>query len=96
MAMMQWEQRIRAGADSPKLSDLVRADFRACIFEMDALRKDAARYRWVRNNPQWLGWDTDFLPHEVERELDAAMVASGAVVLPNVTLTWPQKATEKP
>jgi len=33
---------------------------------------DAARYRWLRNNPQWLGWDSDFRPDEVEREIDAA------------------------
>ena len=23
--------------------------------ELDALRKDAERYRWLRNNPQWIG-----------------------------------------
>ena len=45
----------------------------------ESLRKDAERYRWLRNNPQWLGWDHDFRPDEVEREIDAAMVAVPAV-----------------
>lgn len=36
-------------------------------------RHDAERYRWLRKNPQWLGWDADFRPDEVEREIDAAM-----------------------
>lgn len=35
--------------------------------------KDAERYRWLRRNPQWLGWEHDFRPDEVDRELDAAM-----------------------
>lgn len=34
---------------------------------------DAERYRWLRKNPQWLGWEHDFRPDEVDRELDAAM-----------------------
>ncbi len=37
---------------------------------------DARRYRWLRSNPQWLGWDHDFRPDEVEREIDAAMASS--------------------
>ncbi len=40
--------------------------------ERDALREDAERYRWLRNNPEWLGWDSDFQPDEVEREIDEA------------------------
>ena len=39
----------------------------------DRLRKDAERYRWLKRNPQWLGWDSDFRPDEVEREIDTAM-----------------------
>lgn len=41
--------------------------------EIDRLGQDAARYRWLRANPQWLGWDHDFRPDEVEREVDKAM-----------------------
>ena len=44
--------------------------------EVAALRKDATRYRWLRSNPQWLGWDHDFMPEEVEREIDAAMATT--------------------
>ena len=44
--------------------------------ERDALRADAERYRWLRNNPQWLGWEHDFRPDEVDREIDAAIDAA--------------------
>lgn len=42
-----------------------------------ALRKDAERYRWLKRNPTWLGWEHDFRPDEVEREIDAAMAGRG-------------------
>ena len=41
--------------------------------ELERLRADAARYRWLKNTPEWLGWDHDFRPDEVEREIDRAM-----------------------
>lgn len=41
--------------------------------ENERLRKDAARYQWLKKHPQWLGWEHDFRPDEVEREIDAAM-----------------------
>lgn len=41
--------------------------------ERDALRSDAERYRWLKTNPQWMGWEQDFRPDEVERAIDAAM-----------------------
>ena len=41
--------------------------------QLAELRKDAERYRWLRNNPQWLGWEHYFRPDEVDREVDAAM-----------------------
>lgn len=47
-------------------------DIKAATAERDALREDAERYRWLRNNPEWLGWDSDFQPDEVEREIDEA------------------------
>ena len=51
-------------------------DIKAATAERDALREDAERYRWLRNNPEWLGWDHDFRPDEVEREIDAARKAT--------------------
>ena len=41
--------------------------------EIERLKPDAARYRWLKKNPQWLGWEHDFRPDEVEREIDVAM-----------------------
>ena len=41
--------------------------------DLAALQKDAARFRWIRNNPQWIGYDSDFRPDEVEKQVDAAM-----------------------
>ena len=66
---------VQAGAQINAL----QASERRLIDELAALRKDAERYRWLRNNPQWLGWEHDFRPDEVEREIDAAMRAAPAV-----------------
>lgn len=44
--------------------------------EVEALRADAERYRWLKHRPDWLGWDHDFRPDEVEREIDAAIDAT--------------------
>ena len=41
--------------------------------EVERLRKDSERYRWLLNHPEWLGWDRDFRPDEVEREINASM-----------------------
>jgi hypothetical protein len=45
------------------------------LFALRRVLKDAERYRWLRNNPQWLGWEHDFRPDEVDREIDAARAA---------------------
>ena len=37
------------------------------------LREDAERYRWLREHPTWMGWDADFRPDEIDREIDSAM-----------------------
>lgn len=36
-------------------------------------QKDSARYRWLRNNPTWMGWDADYRADEVDTSVDAAM-----------------------
>lgn len=41
--------------------------------EIERSRKDAERYRWLRANPTWMGWDADFRPDEIDREIDSAM-----------------------
>jgi len=50
--------------------EIARNRLKAAIEE---LAKDASRYQWLRKSPEWLGWDHDFRPDEVEREIDAAM-----------------------
>ena len=47
----------------------------ALIEQLQRMAHDAARYRWLKRNPQWLGWEHDFRPDEVERAIDAAMAA---------------------
>ena len=49
------------------------ADFEALAAQLEGLRKDAERYRWLKTQPTWLGWDSDFRPDEIEREIDASM-----------------------
>jgi hypothetical protein len=42
------------------------------------LERDAERYRWLRANPNYMGWEHDFLPQQVDREIDRAALASQA------------------
>ncbi len=42
----------------------------------DEQRKDAERYRWIRDNPTWIGYDADYRPEEVDAVIDAAMNGS--------------------
>jgi uncharacterized small protein (DUF1192 family) len=58
------------------LSDVTRPesiDVGLMRAEIGRLRKDAARYQWLKKHPQWLGWEHNFRPDEVEREIDVAM-----------------------
>ena len=41
--------------------------------ELAEAKKDAERYRWLRNNPVWVGYDSDFRPDEIDTAIDAAM-----------------------
>lgn len=41
--------------------------------ELAEAKKDAERYRWLRNNPVWVGYDSDFRPDEIDAAIDAAM-----------------------
>ena len=43
--------------------------------DISALRKDAERYRWLRLNPDWLGWTHDHQAEHVDNEVDKAMLA---------------------
>jgi len=40
-----------------------------------ALEKDAQRYRWLRQNPAWLGWTRDHQPEHVDAAVDQDMAA---------------------
>src|SRR5574337_399331 len=39
-------------------------------------QRDAERYRWLRERPEWLGWEHDFRPDEIDREIDSGMKES--------------------
>ena len=39
-------------------------------------RKDAERYRWIRDNPTRIGYDADYRPEEVDAVIDAAIGGS--------------------
>ena len=41
--------------------------------ELEELRKDAERYRWLRTNPQWVGYDADYRPDQIDMAIDHAM-----------------------
>ncbi len=39
--------------------------------EVEPNREDAERYRWLRCNPTWVGYDDDFRPDELDAAIDA-------------------------
>ena len=41
--------------------------------DAELIRKDAYRYRFIRENPAWIGYDADYRPDEVDSVIDAAM-----------------------
>jgi hypothetical protein len=48
-------------------------DIAALRAERDALRRDAERYRWLRAQPTFFGWEHDYPPHKVDSEVDEHM-----------------------
>ena len=79
--MDEWEQRIRAATLAETLSLRVRADFSACIKELDALRKNDKRYRWLRavGGKAWtvLEAQTPAVDGLYDAAVDAAMAGQG-------------------
>lgn len=61
---------------------VMKCDWRAVpLGELAEIERDAARYRWLRDNPTWIGYDADYRPDEVDSVIDAAMKT------PNVEVT---------
>ena len=54
-------------------NEQLRADNERLKAELAEAKKDAERYRWLRNNPVWVGYDSDFRPDEIDAAIDAAM-----------------------
>ena len=51
----------------------IKAAFDAQAAEIEALRADAARYRWLRKDPQFLGWDVDMDVTQIDEIINAAI-----------------------
>ena len=49
-----------------------QARLEAAESRLAAERKDAERYRWLRQHANFMGWEPDFLPEQVDSEVDAA------------------------
>jgi hypothetical protein len=46
---------------------------RGLAVQLEAAQADAERYRWLRANPTFLGWEHDFRADEVDAAIDAAI-----------------------
>lgn len=49
--------------------------FDAVCAEVASLKRDAERYRGLREMPQFFGWDADYRPDEIDTQVDAALAA---------------------
>ena len=45
----------------------------ALLEEVDRVSKDAEKYAWLKARPQWLGWDEDFSPDDIDAIVTRAM-----------------------
>lgn len=52
------------------------ADNEVLLAEIAALKKAADRYRWLRENPTWIGYDSDYRADEVDAVIDAVIDAA--------------------
>ena len=74
MNIKTWRERqVERGTGSIEAKDDEINELRAALAERDLLALDAARYRWLRVNPQWLGWDADYEAENIDLILDLAM-----------------------
>lgn len=85
----EWDNAVKRFLDKlaaqQRRLDTLQADFtalqhaivgdtaRSAILELEDLKKDAARYRFLRINPEWLGWDADYRPDQVDDAVDTDM-----------------------
>ena len=46
----------------------------SAILELEKLKKDATRYRFLRANPQLMGWDAYCSPEKVDDVVDKARI----------------------
>jgi hypothetical protein len=58
---------------SPRTARSAAAELR----RLAAMEADALRYRWLRTEPQWFGWEPDFRPDEVDAAIDSARAQGG-------------------
>jgi multidrug resistance efflux pump len=47
---------------------------KSAILELDKLKRDADRYRFLRTNPQLMGWDAYRSPERVDDFVDTARI----------------------
>ena len=78
--MSDAEEMTRKLATERERADYARRNTRiieaARVEEMrkrDAAEQDARRYRWLRNNPAWVGYDSDYRPDQIDMAIDHAM-----------------------
>ena len=45
----------------------------AVVAELAAVRRDAERYRWLRTQPVFFGWEHDYPPTKIDAEVDYAI-----------------------
>ena len=51
--------------------DKDKADLAVLRERLKKAEKDAERYQWLRSNPNFMGWEPDFLPDQVDAAIDA-------------------------
>lgn len=63
-------ERLRSRAWEHRNHRALRAEAADAI---ERLEHDAARYRWLRQNPTYMGWGHDSEPDHIDRVIDEEM-----------------------
>lgn len=55
--------------------DALAATNPEALAELITLRNSDKLWQWLRVHPEWFGWDSDFDPEAIEREIQRAMAS---------------------
>lgn len=73
MCEREFESAAHTIAAWTELCGKLERELAAAVKRAEAAEADAKRYRWLRDNPTWIGFDSDYAAHLIDVSVDEAM-----------------------